>query len=317
VITEEQVRAVRGAISSVAVAALVDRLVSGDASGGLATINEMVADGIDLRQLAIQLVEHLRALLLWLVDPKRAGELLSDLTDAQLAAVQAQAAQASLPAIMQAIKLFNQASLDIRITSQPQLVLELAWLDALPVAPQPQPVAAPPPGADKPASAAPAPEQKPAEFAPVSESAALPQPLAKPNAPVPDSQVVEVLRANWTALLHAAESARGPQLRGALRTLRNVVASGDDIHFAFERDFAKTVVEKAANRETVEDLIGQLLGRRVHVHCQVGAQVTGVVPQRPTQPLSTAKPADNDLDQDPVLLHAQQELGAVARKLAG
>ncbi len=72
VITEAQVRAVRGTISSVAIAALVDELVEDNASGGLATINQMVAEGIDLRQLAIQLVAHLRAVLLCQVNAQQA-----------------------------------------------------------------------------------------------------------------------------------------------------------------------------------------------------------------------------------------------------
>ena len=208
--------------------------------------------------------------------------------------------------------------------------MELAWLDALqPAAP---PVAAPVvsapaavPAAVPPirvSSSAPvASETRAAEFAPVGDAspATAGQTLPRPAQPVPDSEVVEVLRANWTTLLQVAESLRGPQLRGALRTLRNVVASGDDIYLAFERDFAKNVVEKTANRQTVEDLIDQLLGRRVTVHCQVGAQVTGVPQQRST-PAPVARPPaepphETDLEQDPVALHAQQTLGAVASKL--
>ncbi len=109
---------------------------------------------------------------------------------------------------------------------------------------------------------------------PAGESTKLP--LA--TGPVPEAQVVEILRANWTTLLQAAEAARGASLRGALKTLRNVVAVGDDIYFAFEHDFAKTMVERPANRATVQDLIVKLLGRPVRIHCQVGTQVTGVAP---------------------------------------
>ena len=330
VITEAQVRAVRGTISSAAIAALVDEFVADSASGGLATINEMVAEGIDLRQLAIQLVAHLRAVLLCQVDAKHARDLLTDLSDEQLAVAQAQAGQSTRAAVTQALKLFNQASLDIRTASQPQLVMEMAWLDALqPPAPPPAaPVVAalasqPAPAAPsvRISNSAPVAEPRAEEFAPVSDAStpAVNQALPRPSKPVPDSQVVEVLRANWTTLLQVAESLRGPQLRGALRTLRNVVATGDDIYLAFERDFAKNVVEKSANRQTVEDLIDQLLGRHVKVHCQVGAQVTGVSQPRsapsPAARPPAEKPHETDLEQDPVALHAQQELGAVASKI--
>jgi hypothetical protein len=140
--------------------------------------------------------------------------------------------------------------------------------------------------------------------------------------PVPESQVVDVLRANWIALLHAAEAARGASLRGALKTLRNVVASGDDIYFAFEHEFAKTMVERPVNKATVQELIVKLLGRPVRIHCQVGAQVTGVA-QTAVEKASLARSAPAgeaaplDLDDDPVVQHAKRYLGAVSSKLSG
>ncbi len=77
---------------------------------------------------------------------------------------------------------------------------------------------------------------------------------------VPDQQVVDLLRAHWSSLLQSAEEARGAALRAALRTLRNVVAVGDDIYFAFEHDFAKQRVERPDDKKVVEDLIAQLGG---------------------------------------------------------
>jgi hypothetical protein len=120
--------------------------------------------------------------------------------------------------------------------------------------------------------------------------------------------------------LQSAEDARGAALRAALRTLRNVVAVGDDIYFAFEHDFAKQRVERPEDKKVVEDLIARLLGRPVHVHCQVGTQVTGVVaPARSERAERTAAnpapTAADDLAADPVVRHAQQTLGAVPSKL--
>jgi hypothetical protein len=138
--------------------------------------------------------------------------------------------------------------------------------------------------------------------------------------PVPDQQVVDLLRSHWSSLLQSAEEARGAALRAALRTLRNVVAVGDDIYFAFEHDFAKQRVERPEDKKVVEDLIARLLGRPVHVHCQVGTQVTGVVAparaERTERVAVQAEPAAaDDLAADPVVRHAQQMLGAVASKL--
>jgi hypothetical protein len=142
---------------------------------------------------------------------------------------------------------------------------------------------------------------------------------------VPETQVVEVLRANWSNLLQAAETARGASLRGALKTLRNVVAVGDDVYFAFEHDFAKTMVERPANKATVQELIARVLGRPVRIHCQVGTQVTGITPAAPagveTRTVVASKASHErvaeDLEDDPVVQHAKQHLGAVPSKLSG
>ena len=87
-----------------------------------------------------------------------------------------------------------------------------------------------------------------------------------------------MLRSNWTALLQAAETARGGSLRGALRTLRSVVAHGNDVYFSFENEFSRSTVDRPANKTALQDLIGQLLGRTVRLHCQVGSAVVGSDP---------------------------------------
>jgi hypothetical protein len=236
-------------------------------------------------------------------------------------------------ALTAAVRLLNQAVQEMRDAAQPQLVLELAWLEAVGRVTAPTTVVAPAvaaPASGLPSQAAwqsqPQPSTPSAASAP---AASRPQPVrsedAKPLAAstaVPDQQVVDLLRSHWTSLLQSAEEARGAQLRGALRTLRNVVAQGDDIYFAFEHDLSRQVVERSNNKAVVEGLISQLLGRKVRIHCQVGAQVTGVAtatrPERvehgeraPAEPPLAA----DDLTADPVVRHAQQALGAVASKL--
>ncbi len=333
VVTEQQVQAVRGTISGQAISQMVDFLAAGDAASGLGLINQMAEEGIDLRQLALQLVAYLRTVLVSRVGGQQARAILVDLSEAQLAAVQTQAGLMDAAALTAAVRLLNQAVQEMRDAAQPQLVLELAWLEAVGRVTAPTTVVAPAvaaPASGLPSQAAwqsqPQPSTPSAASAP---AASRPQPVrsedAKPLAAstaVPDQQVVDLLRSHWTSLLQSAEEARGAQLRGALRTLRNVVAQGDDIYFAFEHDLSRQVVERSNNKAVVEGLISQLLGRKVRIHCQVGAQVTGVAtatrPERvehgeraPAEPPLAA----DDLTADPVVRHAQQALGAVASKL--
>jgi len=332
VITEQQVQAVRGTISGQAISQMVDFMAAGDAASGLGLINQMAEEGIDLRQLALQLVAYLRTVLVSRVGGQQAGAILVDLSETQLAAVQAQAKQVDAAGLTGAVRLLNQASQEMRDAAQPQLTLELAWLDAvarvtapaspaavLPASPSGQPV--------QPAVWQSQPAPPPAPVASRPAPAASPAGDSKPMTPraataVPDQQVVDLLRSQWTALLQAAEEARGASLRGALRTLRNVVAQGDDIYFAFEHDLSRQVVERPNNKTVVENLISQLLGRPVHIHCQVGSQVTGIAsaarPERAerNEPAGEAPAAaTDDLTTDPVVRHAQQTLGAVASKL--
>ena len=331
-ITESQVQAVRGAISGQAISQLVDFLAAGNAAPGLTLINQLAEEGIDLRQLAIQLVAHLRTVLLGRVAGRDAQAILVDLSEAQLAAVQAQAKNLDAAVLADWVRGFNDASVQMRDAVQPQLTLELAWLEALDRAARPAAAIAAAPHVASPAPSRPAetsfaraepPPEPPAK--PVSsEEKAAPTGSAAPGsksnlpraaAPIPDQEVVDLLRSRWSALLQAAEEARGASLRGALRTLRNVVAAGDHIYFAFERDLSKQIVEQ--NKATVENLISQLLGRSVHVHCQVGAQVTGVEvePRAASTPAAVESANDKETGVDPVVRHAEQSLGAVVRKV--
>ncbi len=330
VLTEQQVQAVRGTISGQAISQMVDFLAAGDAASGLGLINQMAEEGIDLRQLALQLVAYLRTVLVSRVGGQQARAILVDLSEAQLAAVQDQAHEMDAAALTAAVRLLNQASQEMRDAAQPQLVLELAWLEAVTRMSAPATLGAPavesPAAALSPAQAtwqSPPPTSPPVSPPP---AASQPQPVrsgdARPpsaSVTVPDQQVVDLLRSRWTSLLQAAEEARGAQLRGALRTLRNVVAQGDDIYFAFEHDLSRQVVERPNNKAVVESLIGELLGRKVHIHCQVGAQVTGVAAaarvERSERPAEPPPAASDDLTADPVVRHAQQALGAVASKL--
>jgi DNA polymerase-3 subunit gamma/tau len=334
ILTEQQVQAVRGTISRQAISQMVDYLAASDVASGLGLINQMAEEGIDLRQLALQLVAYLRTVLISRVGGQQAQTILVDLSDSQLAVAQAQARQVDAPALVASVRLLNQACQEMRDAAQPQLVLELAWLDAvMRIAAPPGPSAAPgvsttaQPVQDStwqsqlPAPARAARSSPPAVSAGASGAGDGKAQGREAEALVPDQQVVDLLRSQWTSLLQAAEEARGPALRAALRTLRNVVAVGDDIYFAFEHDFAKQRVERPEDKRFVEDSISRLLGRAIHVHCQVGTQVTGVVapPVRVQRAEGAATlpslHAADDLTTDPVVRHAQQNLGAVASKL--
>ncbi|MER2598919.1 MAG: DNA polymerase III subunit gamma/tau [Caldilineales bacterium] len=325
VITEAQVQAVRGAISGEAINALADFLLQGAAADGLGLLNHLAEDGADLRQLALQLVAHLRSVLVCSVGGQQARALLPDLSETAWQSVQSQAARTRAEALTPALRQLNDAVHAMRDALQPQLVFELAWLDAVArlAAPQPQPGAFPTVSGPVMATTGAVLPAQPAASKPDPAPSAQAGTLPAAAQPVPDEQVVELLRARWPALLQEAEQLRGAQLRAALRTLRNVVARNDDIYFAFEHDLSRQVVERPDNKAVVQDLLRRLLGRAVRLHTQVGAQVTGVAQvapaEHPPKAVQAAQPtpsSSTDLAGDPLVEHAQRTLGAVPGTLS-
>lgn len=344
-ITEAQVQAVRGTISGQAIQDLAAAMGNGDAAAGLALINQLGSEGQDLRQLTIQLVAYLRAVLVSRVSGPQARQILTELSSEQLVQAQALAERFDTPSLARAVRLLNTASGEMRDATQPQLTLELAWLATLqpesataiitaaapaaPVSTVPAISAETSPASQQPrlhSGAAPAaPYQSDAALAPGKQERPEAVTLPTAQSAIPDDQVVGVLRENWTAFLQATEAARGGSVRGALRTLRHVVASGDDVYFAFESEFSKNTVERAANKAALQDLIGQLLGRSIRLHCQLGSQVTGVSPAQPravesppARPVADGPPREeaHELADDPVVEHALHNLGAVPGEVA-
>jgi DNA polymerase-3 subunit gamma/tau len=127
VITLALVERVLGTASSTAVRALVEAITQGDAAAGLRVIHAAIDDGTDPRQFAVQTVEYLRALLI----TATAGAAFVPASADERAHYERQAQQTDLSAITRAVRAFNDAVVSARGGWHPQLVLELALIEAL------------------------------------------------------------------------------------------------------------------------------------------------------------------------------------------
>ncbi len=125
-ITLEQVQTLLGTVSYNAVKELVDALATRDMAAGLSHIGQAIADGVDGRQLNKELLEYLEGLLLI----KTTDRGPSYITEEQQTEMVEQAKKFALGSLLTTIKLFSQATLDLRAASQPQLPLELAFVEA-------------------------------------------------------------------------------------------------------------------------------------------------------------------------------------------
>ena len=124
-ITVTRAQAALGAGALRWVTDVLNAVCDANAAAGLDAINQAVDSGADARQFARQIVEQLRSLMLI----KFGDPALVDIPAEQRATYNAQAERLELDRLTRAIKLFNQAALDLRGGWQPQLPLELALVE--------------------------------------------------------------------------------------------------------------------------------------------------------------------------------------------
>ena len=104
---------------------LAEHIANKDIAAGLATINSLVGDGLDLRQFNRGLVEYLREMLL----AKSGAEETLDLAREDLVQIKELTDKVSMKDILKALKLFGQ--IDLRSGDYSPLPLELALVEII------------------------------------------------------------------------------------------------------------------------------------------------------------------------------------------
>jgi DNA polymerase-3 subunit gamma/tau len=296
-----QVQATLGISGDQRVKELAKHIVKGDIPAGIATINSVNNDGMDLRQFNRELVEYLRALLL---AKTNAGDSV-DFTVDDIAELKELAAATTLDKIVTATKLFGQ--LGSRFDNYSTLPLELALVDSAlaagdktppparateaavgqPAKGAPTPPTAPPPGnTSAPAKTetaspppAPQPRANPSPV-PARPAAASPPPPPKPSpssaaaslagTPMEATSEIERLRINWKLIIKQAPA--DVQKTPALAILRSapvrpVSVDGNVVCLAFGSKIFKERIEMIENQRVTEKVIGGFLGRTCQIKC--------------------------------------------------
>jgi DNA polymerase-3 subunit gamma/tau len=330
-ITADEVRAALGTGAGEAVMQVAGALAAGDVAQGLSVINTAIDEGADPRQFARQMVEHLRALLLLKL---KSGVVLAHVSDDVRPQLEAQAADFSSQALAQAVRLFNQAAVEAKGGWQPQLPLEMAFVEAVlpsetespaPGKPQPPRPGAPPSRA--PSNPAPAPSEarrvnptrtegavRPSSSAPSQAPGAIrePGPTYDSLDPGDGSVTPETLCGSWSDFLNALRPRNLP-LEALMRSCEPVAVEGDVIVLGFAHDFHRSRVEEEQNKQDVEQVLSELVGQRYRVRCVLAQQRADESP--PTQTEAKATPSvDLATIDDPVVRAAVEDLGAVVRQ---
>ena len=295
-ITLERTQMVLGTVTNTAVTQLVDAWLNSDGATGLAIIHESLASGADARQFSRQMVGYLRQLLLL----QAAGpELAFDGPTEQHEIMLTQAQRAPRQGLISAVKRFSEAALTSAGSWQPQLPLELAFIELLPDEPvtvsgqrsavsrQPEVAAAPakavspalPPASEKPAAskkkaAAPPPppiEDEVPEVVTPSQPASSHQP--------PSTLTLDAVKAQWRTMTEQA----GEQQRNlpALLTMGKPLAlEGSTIIVGFDFPiFNKKFTDMAGAVQLIGDTFSRLLGVNCTVRSVVTSEYTVPVPE--------------------------------------
>lgn len=126
-ITLAMAEQILGTASGQNVVDLAQALIESDAAWGLDIINHSIDSGADPRQFGRQVIEHLRQMVL----VQMAGDQLIDVTEERRAILTEQASAIGRHALLAAIRAFNGALSDWQGGWQPQLPLELAFLESI------------------------------------------------------------------------------------------------------------------------------------------------------------------------------------------
>ncbi len=271
---------------------LVRHIVSNDVAAGIATVNSVSSDGLDLRQFNREVVEYLRGLLLM----KTGSDEALDFTAEDMVELKDLATKATLPQILRAVKLFGE--IDLGLDGYSTLPLELALVDCVlgsegkgNASYQTEGEVPPPAKAATPAAAGTYAEPPPTKAEPADVPESAPE-VAPITTPLPGSEI-EQLRLNWKRVVDEAPA--DIKRTNAVALLRSagvkpVAIEDNTVVLAFRYSIHKENMEKPENQQVAERIVSHFLGRSCRVQCiyepenshlvqealKMGAQITSV-----------------------------------------
>ncbi len=297
-ISAADVRETLGATDGATVRALVDGIAAGDVAAGFEAIQAALDQGSDARQIARQMVEHLRALMQAKVSRGGAAP-----QDAERVELTVQMDKLGMSVLSRAIKAFSAAQSDMRTGTDAQLAVEMAYLDC--VAVEPVPAAAPArreeTGRREEAPRREEPQKQESRPTVVEKSTSPPEHKSEPPAPpIPmqtasgsGSDATTKLLNGWRGFVQDMRKTN-PSLQPLLNNCRPQFVEGKVVHIRADHEFIREKIASEKNAAYLCKALGDLLGLKVELN------------------LSTQAPMP-DPNEDPVV-QAAKRLGGQVRE---
>lgn len=263
-VTREYAEVILGTAPHEAVGGIISAIAQNQIGQGLAVINDAIDRGADPRQLARQVVDYLRGLLLI----KMKNPDLIDRPADQMQTMQEHAEILERSKILTGIKVFSKVAGERRTTWQSSLPLELAMIDAAGHIPGPNPSQTEPSGSaglqpkkvdgiDSPVDPPPVP--------PIKKEASRIK-SASPPAELAGTITFEHILENWREVLQAAR-AQDPRVQALLNSCRPLGVEAGALVIGFSSDLLREKMEKEHNLRVAIAAIKQVFGDSLVLRC--------------------------------------------------
>jgi DNA polymerase-3 subunit gamma/tau len=264
-VTREFAEVVLGTAPHEAVEGIIAAIVEDQVGDGLAVINDAIDRGADPRQLARQIVDYLRGLLLIQMNN---ADLLDRPAD-QSQSMSQNASRIDRAKILSGIKAFSKVASERRTTWQSSLPLELALIETAAQGGIPKPASGSNPSsstsrASKPKQASSQIPDPPIESSPKREAA--PIKSASPPADLAGTITFENILGNWREVLQAAR-VQDPRVQALLNSCRPLGIESGALVIGFSSDLLREKMEKEHNLRVAIAALEQVFGDSLILRC--------------------------------------------------
>lgn len=251
---------------------VVDAILARDPAIGLQVTHKALDAGTDPRQLARQIVEYVRDLLLVKVGSGSLVDVTGDIREKMVNHAQS----LETPVLLHIIKIYSEAATQQRMTWQPGLPLELAFVKSIsqssesiiesksPSTPLPQPQTNP---------------RKPREKS-VKKQSQIEQ-EDETNEPsesdVEDGLSLRNIEKQWRKILTKTRE-QNLSTQALLNSCKVIDLRGHDLYLGFASEVLKSKMEKEDHLLVVRQVIEQVFGQELHIRCVISTDDQSELP---------------------------------------